>query len=190
MLKADKIKVNAIVLVGISKRLENKHFLKLGELSLIEYVIQNIKSFNIFDTIYVSTIKDLDIEGTVTVKDTICSGPLGGIYSALKTSKNPSFVLGGDMPFIKKEAVEFIITKFKGISLIPRWKNGYIEPLHALYSISHFPDIELSRSLHEMVSKIDKTYIPAEYFDPVTFFNINTASDLKFAKEKFKEIKL
>jgi molybdopterin-guanine dinucleotide biosynthesis protein A len=184
MLNIDKIKVNAIVLVGASKRLENKHFLKLGELSLIEYVIQNIKSFNIFDTIYISSIRDLDIEGTVTIKDTICSGPLGGIYLAMQKSKSPNFVCGGDMPFIKKEAVESIIAKFKGISVIPRWKNGFIEPLHALYSIPNFPDIDLSKSLHEMVSKIDKTYIHAEPFDPITFFNINTATDLEFAEKE------
>ncbi|MEM0163001.1 MAG: molybdenum cofactor guanylyltransferase [Thermoplasmata archaeon] len=183
------LKIDAIVLVGVSKRLENKHLLNFGSLSLIEYVIQNIKSFNIFDTIYLSTIRDLHIEGVVTVKDTLCSGPLGGIYSAMQMTTNPAFVFGGDMPFIKKEAVQFMISKFDGRTVIPRWKNGYIEPLHALYFIPIFPKIDLSSSLHELLSKIDKSYISAEYLDPITFFNINTASDFEYAAQINKTLK-
>jgi molybdopterin-guanine dinucleotide biosynthesis protein A len=183
------LKIDAIVLVGVSKRLENKHFLNFGSLSLIEYVIHNIKSFNIFDTIYLSSIRDLHVEGAVTVKDTICAGPLGGIYSAMKMTRNPTFVFGGDMPFIRKEAVQFMISKFEGKSLIPRWKNGYIEPLHTLYFITSFPDIDLSSSLHDLVSRIDRSYVSAEYFDPITFFNINTASDLEYAGQINKTLK-
>ncbi len=183
------LKIDAIVLVGVSRRLENKHFLNFGSMSLIEHVIQNLKSFNIFDTIYLSTIRDLHVEGAVTVKDAICAGPLGGIYSAMQMARNPAFVFGGDMPFVKKEAVQFMISKFDDRSVIPRWKNGYIEPLHSLYYITSFPDLDLSSSIHELISRIDRSYIPAEHFDPITFFNINTASDLEYAGQIIKTLK-
>ncbi|MGC8496423.1 MAG: molybdenum cofactor guanylyltransferase [Thermoplasmata archaeon] len=183
------LKIDAIVLVGISKRLENKHMMKLGSVSLIEYVIQNIKSFNIFDTIYLSTIRNIHVPGAVTVIDNIGTGPLSGIYSAMNRIDNPAFVFGGDMPFIKKEAVEFMISKFEGKSVIPRWYNGYIEPLHSLYFISDFPDIELSSALHELVARIDKEYVSAEHFDAITFYNINTASDMELAVQIYKTLK-
>lgn len=182
-------RVNAIVLVGIATRLQNKHFIEFGGVTLIDYVVRNLKSFKIFDNIYISTIREIKIDGAITVMDNFKVGPLGGIYSAMQVAESPCFVFGGDMPFIKKESVELMLAEFNEKSIIPRWKNGYIEPLHSLYNFKKFPDIELSSSLHEFVSKIDRTYIPAERFDPVSFFNINTYADLILANQMKRTLK-
>ena len=70
-------------------------------------------------------------------------GPLGGIYSALSHAKyNKAFVLAGDLPFVDVKIMSEL-TKYKDFQIVvPRWSNGFLEPLCALYSKELIPIIK------------------------------------------------
>jgi len=61
-------------------------------------------------------------------------GPLVGIVSALLNAPTDyTFVVGCDMPFVRKDVITSIIEQARGEDVvIPRTNKGY-EPLHALY---------------------------------------------------------
>ncbi|MFW9772440.1 MAG: molybdenum cofactor guanylyltransferase [Candidatus Heimdallarchaeota archaeon] len=66
--------------------------------------------------------------------------PMLGVYSGFKElfrqSFEKAFVLSCDMPLIKPEVIEFMIKQSAGYEcLIPRWKNGFLEPYFAIYPV-------------------------------------------------------
>ena len=66
--------------------------------------------------------------------------PMLGIYSGFKELKalgfKNGFLISCDMPLIKSEVLDFMITESKGYDCcIPRWENGYLEPYFAIYSV-------------------------------------------------------
>ncbi len=66
--------------------------------------------------------------------------PLLGIYSAFKELANlnfkKAFLLSGDSPLIKPEVIELIIKESDGYDCcIPKWDNGFLEHLFAIYSV-------------------------------------------------------
>ena len=63
-----------------------------------------------------------------------------GVYSALKELNKlefeKGFILSGDSPLIKIEVIQVLINNSKGFDcVIPRWNNGFLEPLFAIYPI-------------------------------------------------------
>jgi molybdopterin-guanine dinucleotide biosynthesis protein A len=79
--------------------------------------------------------------------------------------------------------------------VIPKWPNGYVEPLHSVYRLSSsIPAIESAfdvgeRSVLDMIKRLDSVrYVPVDdlrRFDKelLTFFNINYPKDLDTANE-------
>ena len=66
--------------------------------------------------------------------------PMVGIYSGfkelLKQNFEKVFVLSCDMPLIKQEVIEFMIKQSEGYDcVLPRWKNGFLEPYFAIYPV-------------------------------------------------------
>ena len=66
--------------------------------------------------------------------------PMLGIYSGFKELNNlgfeKGFLLSGDMPLIKPEVIELLIKEVEGYDCcIPRWNNGFLEPLFAIYPV-------------------------------------------------------
>ena len=66
--------------------------------------------------------------------------PILGVYTALKELNNLGFekvfILSGDSPLIKKEVIRWLIdTSATFDCTIPKWNNGYLEPLFAIYPI-------------------------------------------------------
>jgi len=61
-------------------------------------------------------------------------GPLGGVMSGLQLSgSDENFILACDMPFVKREAVTFVMDGLAGYQVsVPRTPKG-LEPLHAAY---------------------------------------------------------
>lgn len=122
-------------------------------------------------------------------------GPLGGLYTAFKHVKtNHIFLSACDMPFIKKEIIEYMIRKYDFTSsiYIPRFNNFYIEPLFAIYSKTLNSKVEnlildgdfrmRSVLVGEKIQYLNQNEI--ELLDPelLTFFNINTKSDYERIK--------
>ena len=68
--------------------------------------------------------------------------PMLGIYSGFKELDRlgfeKGFLLSGDMPLIKPKVIELMINSVKGYDCsVPRWNNGYLEPLFAIYSANN-----------------------------------------------------
>lgn len=117
-------------------------------------------------------------------------GPLRGIYTALKyASVEYVFILAGDMPYIRSELINFLIShiKYEKDVIIPINK-GFYEPLFAIYKTSLIPHFErflkkgqykISTALHDLEKlEISENHWRKYDKNEVSFNNINTKSDL------------
>ncbi len=182
---------------GNSSRLTiDKAFLKLiDNKTIIENIIDCLK--NVFNQIIIVANNEEDYRFLhfKVVPDLVRNkGPLGGIYTGLKTSKEEhNLVLACDMPFFSVDLIKYML-KFNDFDIVVPRFNGYVEPLHAIYSKNILPIIENQLENNElkisdMIKKVKKTrYIEKEEigrFDKrnICFFNINNKEDLKKARE-------
>jgi molybdopterin-guanine dinucleotide biosynthesis protein A len=123
--------------------------------------------------------------------------PMIGLYSVFKDLKELKyqklFVLSCDMPLIQKEIIELLIQECYGYDCcIPKWDNGFVEPLFGIYPIIKAYK-KSKQFLQEGVYKLIKffendwkmNYIPVEgkiqQYDTnlLTFININAPVDLE-----------
>ena len=123
--------------------------------------------------------------------------PMLGVYSGFRELKKlgfeKAFLLSGDMPLIKPKVIELMINSVKGYDYcIPRWHNGYLEPLFAIYPVEKTYELAKKSILernYAFTSIIDKSlrinYIPVEesikQLDQnfVSLININGPIDLE-----------
>jgi len=117
-------------------------------------------------------------------------GPLGGIYTGLKTSGSPvNLIAACDMPFMNVNLLKQMVAVIGDFdAVIPRMDKGMIEPLHAVYSGNCLSIIEERikqnrLSIHAFLDVINVRYfekVESLRFDPelVSFFDINYQSDL------------
>jgi molybdopterin-guanine dinucleotide biosynthesis protein A len=180
--------------LGREKALEN-----LGERSLLEWVLLQLGFLD--SDILLVTARGLSypwLEGYSRLK--VVSdiypgkGPLGGIYTGLKLSDSfYSLVVACDMPFLNRALLGYMVGVSIGYDLVlPRLK-GLVEPLLAVYSKACLAPIERllkqgTLGVRELFRLVRVRYIEAEeidQFDPehLSFFNINTRSDLTRAKD-------
>jgi len=60
---------------------------------------------------------------------------LGGIYSAAVNAVHDHvFITACDMPYQDPALVEILRSRLPANAVVPKWKNGFLEPLSALYS--------------------------------------------------------
>ncbi|MBD7909893.1 MULTISPECIES: molybdenum cofactor guanylyltransferase [Clostridium] len=180
------MKIAALVLVGgKSRRMNgnNKAFLKFKNKSFIEKITDELK---VFDTIYISVddkekYKDLNYTLLEDIYKDI--GPIGGIYSALKTiDERYIFVTACDMPKITKDFIEFICNSItEGIQcVVVQDEKGRIYPLGAIYSKDMIYNIEnmieeKDYKLLNLISRVKTKIIPLSEtkFDKCILENIN-----------------
>jgi len=186
---------------GNSTRLNrDKAFLELIEnKTIIENIVNCLKDVFSEIVIVANNLEDYKFLGFKVVPDLVKGkGPLGGIYTGLKTSKEErNFVLACDMPFVNVDLVRYML-KFKDFdAVVPRF-NGYTEPLHAVYSKNVLPMIENQIKkdelrINETIKKIKKIkYIEKEEIEKfdkakLCFFNINDKNDFEEAKRIINE---
>jgi len=180
--------------LGREKALEN-----LGERSLLEWVLLQLDFLD--SDILLITARELSypwFEGYPRLK--VVSdiypgkGPLGGIYTGLELSDSfYNVVVACDMPFLNRALLGYMASVSAGSDLVvPRFK-GLVEPLHAVYSKACLAPIErlLKQGIfgvRELFRLVRVRYVEAEeidWFDPehLSFFNINTRSDLARARD-------
>ncbi|MFW9928293.1 MAG: molybdenum cofactor guanylyltransferase [Candidatus Thorarchaeota archaeon] len=135
--------------------------------------------------------------------------PMIGLYSAFKELKELNykqlFVLSCDNPLIKKELIDYLIMLGKKSEcIIPQWKNGFTEPLLAIYPIkkAYYMSLECIRKRKfKLTNIIDPkwkvNYISIEKsirkLDPdlLSFKNVNTINDmLEIKKELNKRLRI
>jgi molybdopterin-guanine dinucleotide biosynthesis protein A len=117
-------------------------------------------------------------------------GPLRGIYTALHfSSAEYVFIIAGDMPYIKKDLLDFILS-FVHINkdAILCINKGFYEPLFAVYKKSVKQQFEICLKeerykISDALKNIDKMEIAEKLWGPydpfgTSFRNINTPGDI------------
>jgi molybdopterin-guanine dinucleotide biosynthesis protein A len=123
-------------------------------------------------------------------------GPIAGILSGLEACKDEyCFIAACDMPFINEKVVRMLFMKSKYYdAAIPRWEDGFLEPLHAVYRCK--PMIrETEKAIKNgetvILAPIFKLHVNYVGMDEIkridpelrTFMNINTCEDIQELSE-------
>ena len=196
---------SAIILAGgFSSRFgQDKGLLQLANKPLIKHVLDAIGTL-VDERMVVASSKvqaenyakvlGSDVNVLIDVDD--AQSPLVGALTGFKeTHGTHALLLSCDTPFVSNDVVsllfELCINRY---AVIPRWPNGYMEPLQAVYCTK--PAYEaaknaLSEGKLNLQSMVDKlrgvryvSTLVLQQIDPElrTFFNINTPLDLKKAE--------
>jgi molybdopterin-guanine dinucleotide biosynthesis protein A len=179
----------AVLIGGKSRRFgRDKVVEPLDGIMLVERVISVLKP--LFPEITLVGHVRQEIAGYKTVPDIIPGcGPLGGIYTALVSSKSPyCFVFAADMPNLNMGLIRYMAgLKEKADIIIPRLSKG-MEPLHAVYSNTAIPVIrnlleKKQFKISNLIEQMNTEYIGHHsinaFGDPLRIFsNINTLSDI------------
>ena len=189
--------IAAVLAGGKARRFgEEKLFYKVSGKPLILHSIERVLQAEKIEEAVIVTSKDkqetFEKLGFRIITDELEIGPAGGVYTALH-ELGDAFVIAGDMPSVKPEFVDYIVEKFhklKPYVCVPKWENGYLEPLHAAYSKSFLEilkeQITKGRYMLNEAIKLSKPWyikietLPEEWQE--SFFNVNTKSDLKKIK--------
>lgn len=193
-----KVDVSGVILAGgkSSRMGRNKALLEVGGKRIIESAVALFKS--IFKEVILVTnspseYADLDVRIVTDIFPG--KGSLGGIYTGLSHSSHDySFVASCDMPFLKREMIEFLISKKEDFDVIvPRLRDGY-EPLHALYSRRCLKPIEAMLRKGDLriigfyqevrVREVSEDELSPFNPSPSSFININTPEDYEVALMK------
>ncbi|MFC2059892.1 molybdenum cofactor guanylyltransferase [Chloroflexota bacterium] len=189
------MEVTSIILAGgRNLRLgRNKALETIGGKRLIERVVERVKLVS-QRTLIVTAQGQPEIPGLDEVGIVADlypgKGPLGGIYTGLHFAQSShGIVVACDMPFLNPRLFSYMIELSSGFdAVVPRLREGRVEPLHAVYSKSCLDDMKArlehnQLEVNRFLSTIRVRYIDAaecRKFDPklLTFFNINSQLDL------------
>jgi molybdopterin-guanine dinucleotide biosynthesis protein A len=204
------MKKTAIILAGgLSERFgQDKGLVQLAGKPLVWHVFQ--RASHVVDEVLVviSSLHKKEsysqvLPGTqvlLDIKDQ--RTPLVGALTGLKNAQGCySVLLPSDVPFVSEDVLKLLFEVSSGMdAVIPRWPNGYIEPLQAVYKTSSaLTAAEKAIQRGEvrplnMIMLLSKVrYISTlviQQIDPelTTFFNVNTRNDLKKAEELIKNV--
>jgi len=166
---------NAIFIVANSKKQVQEYVNKIDITKIVAFIID-----------------ERDI-----LSDKSIYSPLIGLYSAFqeleKLGYKKAFAISCDNPFIKKEVIEYLIKHSKKFDCsMPKWNNGFIEPLFAIYPIRKGllkTKDNITKGTYKMINLLDDSwkinYIPIEdslqALDKrmVSFINVNEPKDLQ-----------
>lgn len=130
--------------------------------------------------------------------------PMIGLYSVFKELKELEyqklFILSCDMPLIQKNIIELLIQECHGYDCcIPKWDNGFVEPLFGIYPIekAYKKSKEfLKEGVYKLINFFENdwkmNYIPVEgkiqQYDSnlLTFININAPVDVEELMKLYK----
>lgn len=180
------MRVSAIVLAGgDGKRFGgNKLSQYIGEKTILERVIDTLVSAGIPEIIVV--ISDGGNENPISHDVKIVVEEVHNLQSAVisgckKAFYERVFLTAGDMPFLKRDAILWQLSH-SGFT-IPRWKKGYLEPLHSVVGKRLHQLLREGIKLGDAILASGAKPIPAELFPEFEFFNVNTREDLEKARK-------
>ena len=189
--------IGVVLAGGKSSRFGGEKLLyKINGKPLILHTIERVLNAKKIEEIAIVTsrekMKSFEKLGFSVVVDKLKIGPIGGVYTAISNFADV-FVVAGDMPLVNPKFVDWIVEKFHESNApvcVPKWKNGYLEPLHATYSQDFLEMIKRQIEKGEyMLGKairasspcyIKIESLPLEWQE--SLFNINAKSDLKKIK--------
>lgn len=202
---------SAIILAGgISSRFgQDKGLLLLANKPLIRHVLDAINSIVDEKIVVVGAkaqiedyMKIFDSDVKLVSDDAHVRSPLLGALTGLRQARGKyAILLPCDTPFISHEVVSLLFELcVNRNAAIPRWPNGYIEPLQAVYRVK--PALEAANKafcaggldMRSMISELRGVrYISTLVLQQLdselrTFFNVNTPLDLKRAESMLKRV--
>lgn len=114
-------------------------------------------------------------------------GPLGGVYTCLKASKNTwNFVISVDAAFVVNHFLRFLIKERGDFDAIVPFSDEGKEPLIALYNksslgkIEEFMDLGILK-MHRLINSMNTKWVDANEWIkryPRLFYNLNGPEDL------------
>jgi molybdenum cofactor guanylyltransferase len=125
---------------------------------------------------------------TITADPIPDEGPLIGISTGLKILRyDKALILPCDSPFISREFIKNIFSYSEGYeAVVPKWPDGKVEPLHAVYSKDIVGRIEILieenvRDVKSILEICKVKYVDADSLDDTgrSFFNLNKPEDLE-----------
>jgi len=212
MSKEKQVGRSAIVLAGgFSSRFgQDKGVLELANKPLIRHVVDAVSPV-VDETVVVTNSQERAMKyAAVTRSDVkfavdVCESrsPLIGALTGFGVARGKySLLLPFDTPFVSCEVVSLLFELcVNRAAVIPRWPNGHIEPLHAVYQTAQAFEAAKSAVAEEklnvraMIEKLRGVrYVSTlviQQLDPElrTFFNINTPADLEKAMAMVKRRK-
>ncbi|MEZ5198543.1 MAG: molybdenum cofactor guanylyltransferase [Bacteroidales bacterium] len=182
--------LNGIVLCGgRSKRMgKEKGLCLLKEKPMITYAIDLCNRF-CNSIIIGANNPDYISFGYPVINDEIAGiGPLGGIYTCLKSSpSDDNFILSCDIPLVSLELVQFILSKREKYEVVIPVFNGFLEPLCAYYNRSIVLGLEnaiekKSYKIQDVLKSLNTRYLEIdsslEFYHEHLFANINSQNEL------------
>lgn len=200
---------SAVILAGgFSKRLgQDKGLVQLAGKPLILHVLDTISGV-VDETVVVVSSKCqigrienlLQGKANIVVDKGRTQSPLIGASTGFGNAKGEySLLLPCDTPFVSSQIVSLLLDLcINKSAVIPRWPNGYIEPLQAVYNtksalIATTTALkEKKLDLRSMIAHLKGiryvSTLVLKQFDSelLNFFNINTLEDLRKAEYRFK----
>jgi molybdopterin-guanine dinucleotide biosynthesis protein A len=193
---------------GLSKRFgQDKCLIRLADKPLLLHAVNRVSSVVDEIAVVVGSVSQkavfsdlLESKAKVFVDKCDMRSPLIGVLTGFESiNAVHSLLLPCDTPFVSKQIASLLLDLCVGKgATIPRWPNGYIEPLQSSYHVKSAVKAaqkaldEGKLNLSSMINNIRGVrYISTvvlQQFDPelLTFFNVNTPSDLKRAESILK----
>jgi len=196
---------SAVVLAGgFSKRFgQDKGLLKLAGKPLILHILDKVSTV-VDEVLVVVSSKSqqkaytcfLKQKAKIVIDKYEMQNPLVGALTGFEKAQGKySLLLPCDTPFISSQIVSFLLELcVNKDAVIPRWPNGHIEPLQAVYYTKSALNVankaleDKKQNMHSMIASLKKVrYVSTlvlKQIDPklTTFFNINTLKDLRKAE--------
>lgn len=115
-------------------------------------------------------------------------GPLAGMLSGLEhASFSYSLVIGCDMPFVTRAVVLWLFELAERgpyDAVVPRWENGLLEPLHAVYK-----NEPMIAAIREAINRGDRQILTVlRALSSVYFIDVNLLRELDAELKTFRNI--
>jgi len=193
-------KITGIVLCGgKSCRFgKDKGLCTLAGKLMISYPLEAMES--LCDEILISTndVRYSDL-GYKLIPDIIKNtGPLGGLYSALKHSSNENnLIVSCDMPFVSRQLLQYIFENRGDAMVASAFAKGYIEPLcsyfhkdtlHPIEQMLRAEDYKLTHLFDNVNFKKIIIDDKLDFYRDYLFLNVNTGVEYELASEILSKI--
>jgi molybdopterin-guanine dinucleotide biosynthesis protein A len=195
--------VSGILLAGgKSRRMGgmNKALLEVGGRRIIERAALVLRELFSELVLITNSPEDFEFLGLPMFGDKVPgAGSLGGLYTGLSvTEADYGFLAACDMPFLLQDPIRHLVNSIDDHDVVIPRLQGYLEPLHAIYSRRCLPFIEAllvqdNLRIIDFLDQVDVLEIPDDDFkcyDPSFRFilNLNTPEDLQKAREAAVEM--
>ena len=190
--------INGVILAGgRSSRFGTNKALSMfkGE-RLIERLVRSLGQVTQSLFLVTNTPEAYPFLNLPTGKDLIPDcGPLGGIYTALKSIETPlCLCIACDMPFVHPNFMAYMIQTTTSYDVVVPMNGQREEPLCAVYRTTCIPAIEerIQAKRYKMIGFYDQVRVKritasdTDHYNTDMFFNVNTPGDYEEALRRLE----